>query len=79
MRDFKGICEEKEKIIESLKDNPFYFNLKIIPMKSDFDKKPSNGRVYNKETIMKQVKDMIKKFDDGELMMFDLEHPELYE
>ena len=23
--DFRGICEEKEKIIESLKHNPFYF------------------------------------------------------
>lgn len=22
---FKGICEEKSKIIQSLKDNPFYF------------------------------------------------------
>jgi uncharacterized protein YPO0396 len=22
---FKGICDEKRKIIESLKDNPFYF------------------------------------------------------
>ena len=23
---FRGICEEKMKVIESLKDNPFYFN-----------------------------------------------------
>jgi len=23
--EFKGICEEKERIIQSLKDNPFYF------------------------------------------------------
>ena len=22
---FKGICDEKRKIIESLKENPFYF------------------------------------------------------
>jgi len=25
-KDFKGICEDFEKIIESLKENPFYFN-----------------------------------------------------
>ena len=28
IRNFKGICEEKERIIESLKNNPYYFNKK---------------------------------------------------
>lgn len=26
VEDFRGICDEKKKIIESLKENPFYFN-----------------------------------------------------
>ena len=28
IRNFKSICEEKEKIIDSLKNNPFYFKKK---------------------------------------------------
>jgi hypothetical protein len=28
IRNFKSICEEKEKIIESLKNNPYYFKNK---------------------------------------------------
>lgn len=29
---FKGVCEEKKKVVESLKDNPFYFPMKLVPM-----------------------------------------------
>ena len=28
IRDFKSVCEEKERIISALKDNPFYFKIK---------------------------------------------------
>lgn len=28
IKDFKKVCEEKEKIIQALKDNPFYFKKK---------------------------------------------------
>lgn len=31
--DFRDICEDKMRIIESLKNNPFYFNTTTIPMK----------------------------------------------
>lgn len=27
---FRGVCEEKEKIISSLKDNPFYFSKRNV-------------------------------------------------
>lgn len=29
---FKGVCEEKKKVVESLKNNPFYFPMKLVPM-----------------------------------------------
>ena len=31
--DFRGICEDKMRIIESLKNNPFYFNTTTAPIK----------------------------------------------
>lgn len=73
---FKGICEDKMKVIESLKDNPFYFNARIVPMKAtDFSKPPSNGRILKKEVL----EEFLKKFDNGELMCFDINHPGLFE
>lgn len=48
---FKRVCEEKEKIISSLKDNPFYFNARIVPMNMNFDKPDRYGRVYDQETM----------------------------
>ena len=54
---FKGVCEEKEKIISSLKDNPFYFNARIMPMKMDFDKLDRCGRVYDQETMKTLIED----------------------
>jgi len=69
---FRGICEEKMKIIESLKDNPFYFNARIVPMKATFDLKNSNGRVYSQEQMKALIDDFnvrLKEFDGilGEL------------
>ena len=63
---FKGICEEKMKIIDSLKDNPFYFNARIVPMKATFDLKNNNGRVYSQEQMKTLIDDFnvrLKEFD----------------
>ena len=54
---FKRVCEEKEKIISSLKDNPFYFNARIVPMNMNFDKPDRYGRVYNQETMKTLIED----------------------
>ena len=54
---FKRVCEEKEKIISSLKDNPFYFNTRIVPMKMNFDKPDRYGRVYDQETMKTLIED----------------------
>ena len=49
---FKRVCEEKEKIISSLKNNPFYFNARIVPMNMNFDKPDRYGKVYDQETLI---------------------------
>ena len=54
---FKRVCEEKEKIISSLKDNPFYFNARIVPMKMNFDKPDRYGKVYDQETMKTLIED----------------------
>ena len=54
---FKRVCEEKEKIISSLKDNPFYFNARIVPMNMNFDKPDRYGRVYGQETMKTLIED----------------------
>jgi hypothetical protein len=72
---FKGVCEEKEKIISSLKDNPFYFNARIVPMKIDFEKKNSNGRVYDQESMKALIDDFnvrLKKYGN---VLGELDHP----
>lgn len=54
---FKRVCEEKEKIISSLKNNPFYFNTRIMPMNMNFDKPDRYGRVYDQETMKTLIED----------------------
>lgn len=54
---FKRVCEEKEKIISSLKDNPFYFNTRIMPMNMNFDKPDRYGRVYDQEIMKTLIED----------------------
>lgn len=54
---FKRVCEEKEKIISSLKDNPFYFNARIMPMNMNYDKPDRYGRVYDQETMKTLIED----------------------
>ena len=64
---FKSICEDKTKVIESLKDNPFYFNARIVPMKASFDAKNSNGRIYDQDMMKKLIEDYnfrLKEFSD---------------
>ena len=71
---FKTICEEKIKVIESLKDNPFYFNARIVPMKANFDLKNSNGRVYDQDSIKKQIEDFNAKLKENGDILCELEH-----
>ena len=54
---FKRVCEEKEKIISSLKNNPFYFNTRIMPMNMKYDKPDRYGRVYDQETMKSLIED----------------------
>jgi hypothetical protein len=69
---FKAICEEKIRVIESLKDNPFYFNARIVPMKaSSFD----NGRVYNQEALKTLVEDFNARLKEFDGILGELNHP----
>jgi len=54
---FRGICEDKMRVIESLKDNPFYFNARIVSTKTSFDSKNSNGRIYDQDMMKKLIED----------------------
>lgn len=54
---FKRVCEEKGKIISSLKNNPFYFNARIVPMNMNFDKPDRYGRVYDQEIMKTLIED----------------------
>ena len=56
---FKRVCEEKEKIISSLKNNPFYFNTRIMPMNMNYDKPDRYGRVYDQETMKTLIEDVL--------------------
>ena len=69
---FRGICEDKMRVINSLKDNPFYFNARIVPMKTNFDTNSSNGRVYDQDMMKRLIEDYnfrLKEYGDvlGEL------------
>ena len=54
---FRKVCEEKENIIACLKDNPFYFNTRIMPMNMNYDKPNRYGRVYDQETMKTLIED----------------------
>ena len=56
---FRKVCEEKEKIISSLKNNPFYFNTRIMPMNMNYDKPDRYGRVYDQETMKTLIEDVL--------------------
>lgn len=72
---FRGVCEEKEKIISCLKDNPFYFNARIIPMKMNFDKPDRYGRVYDQETMKTLIEDFNVRLKEFEDVLGELSHP----
>ena len=72
---FRGICEEKMKVIDSLKDNPFYFNARIIPMKANFDLKNSNGRVYSQEQMKTLIDDFNARLKEFDGVLGELNHP----
>jgi len=72
---FRGICEEKEKIIEALKDNPFYSNARIIPIKMNFDKPDRCGIVYDQDSMKKQIENFNAKLKEHEYILGELDHP----
>lgn len=73
--DFKAVCEEKEKIISCLKDNPFYFNAKIVPMKMNFDKPDRYGRIYGQETMKTLIEDFNFRLKEMGDILCELNHP----
>lgn len=60
---FRKVCEEKENIISCLKDNPFYFNTRIMPMNMNYDKLDRYGRVYDQETMKTLFEDVLGELD----------------
>ena len=72
---FRGVCEEKEKIISCLKDNPFYFNARIVPMKMNFDKLDRYRRVYDQETMKTLIEDFNVRLKESENIIGELNHP----
>ena len=60
---FRKVCEEKENIISCLKDNPFYFNTRIVPIKMNYDKPDRYGRVYDQETMKTLIEDVLGELD----------------
>lgn len=72
---FRGICEEKMKVIDSLKDNPFYFNARIAPMKATFNLKNSNGRVYSQEQMKTLIDDFNVRLKEYNSILGELNHP----
>lgn len=72
---FRSICEEKEKTIEALKDNPFYFNTRIVPMKMNFDKPDRYRTVYNQETMKPPIEDFNFRLKGFEDVLGEFNHP----
>lgn len=72
---FRDICEEKMKVIESLKDNPFYFNARTVPMKVNFDLKNSNGRIYSQEQMKTLIDDFNVRLKEYNSILGELNHP----
>lgn len=72
---FRGICEEKEKIIEALKDNPFYSNARIVPIKMNFDKPDRYGIVYDQDSMKKQIENFNAKLKEHRDILCELDHP----
>ena len=72
---FRDVCEKKEKTIEALKDNPFYFNAKIIPMKMNFDKPDRYGRIYDQETMKTLIEDFNFRLKGMGDILCELNHP----
>lgn len=62
VKGFKGICEDKMRVIKSLKDNPFFFKMNI----ATYD--VTNGRIYDAEELESQIEKFTKNIDKGILM-----------
>lgn len=72
---FRGVCEEKMRVIESLKDNPFYFNARIVPMKINFEPKNSNGRICSQEQMKALIEDFNTRLKEFDGILGELNHP----
>lgn len=70
---FKGICEKKEEIISSLKDNPFFFSKRNVPI-GDFGGN-KYGRVYDQESMKTLIEDYNARLKEFEDVICELNHP----
>ena len=74
---FRGICEEKMKVIESLSDNPFFFKTKLIPFSemttANYSITNGNGRIYSIEDLQAQIDELAKEINKG--IIGELSHP----
>ena len=74
---FRSICEDKMRVIESLKDNPYYFNARIVPMKTNFDMKNTNGRVYDQDMMKRLIEDYNFRLKEFGNVLGELTHKNL--
>ena len=63
------------KVIHSLKDNPLYFNARIVPMKANFDLRNSNGRIYSQEQMKALIEDFNTRLKEFDNILGELNHP----
>jgi hypothetical protein len=71
---FKGVCEQKTKVIESLKDNPFFFKVKLVPFSEmkTADYTTDTGSRYSIEELQTQIEELTKEINKG--ISMKLEH-----
>ncbi len=64
---FRGICEEKMKVIKSLEDNPFFFKVKLVPFSemNTANYSVDNGRRYSMEELQSQIEELTKEINKG--------------
>jgi hypothetical protein len=67
---FKGICEECSRVIDSLKENPFYFKVEIPLDKWFLDR-------YTQEELQQQIEEITRNVDGR--ILGEISHPSEYE
>jgi hypothetical protein len=71
---FRGICEEKMKVIMSIKDNPFFFNAKLVPFSEMNTASYSidSYRRYSVEDLQTQIEELTNEIHKG--ILGDIAH-----